>query len=542
MLHRNEKEFEQCTSTHAEPTNDYGRDQTHRTLKPRHIQLISVGGTIGTVLFVQVGTALPVGGPAGLLVAFIVWSTVVLAVNNCLSEMVTWIPISSPYVRFADRFVDEALGVCSGFNLFFSIGTAIPYEIVAFNLMLNFWTDKIPVLAVIFFMILCYSALNLFTVRFYGESEFWLAIGKVVLILGLILFTFVVMVGGNPDHDAFGFRNWNGETFLGSYRLVIDGLSAIFFGFLSSLVQAAFTVAGPEYIAMTAGEAAHPRYSLPRSFKSILTRLLVFFILGAACVGILVPYTDPKLLPTATVRPGAGTSPASASAALAHVVNALVMLSIFSAGNSYVYTSSRILFGMALEGRVPRVLSRCNARGVPVYCVCATMLFSVLAFLQLGNGSAVVLQWITRFGTASAMANYAMISFTYIRHLRHRGSRESLSPHRSRMQPFCGYYGFFASFAMMFLAGYAVFLPGQWNVPTFVFSYALIALLPVIFVGWKFIRHTQWRILRDVDLFTKNAPKSTRTRTILRGAVSRSRIFQNRGGAGFVRRIISVLQ
>jgi amino acid transporter len=108
------------------------------------------------------------------------------------------------------------------------------------------------------------------------------------------------------------------------------------------------------------------------------------------------------------------------------------MLSIFSAGNSYVYTSSRILFGMALEGRVPRVLARCNARGVPVYCVCATMLFSVLAFLQLGNGSAVVLQWcallwprsewnliligrITRFGTASAMANYAMISFTYIR-------------------------------------------------------------------------------------------------------------------------------
>ncbi|KAJ7352180.1 general amino acid permease AGP2 [Mycena albidolilacea] len=503
-----EKEFERGTSTHSEPTNDYDRDQTHRTLKPRHIQLISVGGTIGTVLFVQVGTALPVGGPAGLLVAFIVWSTVVLAVNNCLSEMVTWIPISSPYVRFADRFVDEALGVCSGFNLFFSIGTAIPYEIVAFNLMLNFWTDKIPVLAVIFFMIMCYSALNLFTVRFYGESEFWLAIGKVVLILGLILFTFVVMVGGNPDHDAFGFRNWNGPF----VAYIYEGSLGHFLGFLSSLVQAAFTVGGPEYIAMTAGEAAHPRYSLPRSFKSIITRLLVFFVLGAACVGILVPYTDPKLLPTATVRPGAGTSPYVIAmeslrlGGLAHVVNALVMLSIFSAGNSYVYTSSRILFGMALEGRVPRVLARCNARGVPVYCVCVTMLFSVLAFLQLGNGSAVVLQWITRFGTVSAMANYAMISFTYIRFhaaLKAQGiPRESL-PHRSLMQPFCGYYGFFASFAMMFLAGYAVFLPGQWNVPTFVFSYALVALLPVIFVGWKLVRHTQWRILRDVDLFTK---------------------------------------
>ncbi|KAJ7430488.1 amino acid permease/ SLC12A domain-containing protein [Mycena galericulata] len=112
--------------------------------------------------------------------------------------MVTWIPISSPYVRFADRFVDEALGVCSGINLFLGIGTGVPYEIVAFNLMLNFWTDKIPVVAVIIFMISSYALLNLFAVRFYGESEFWLAIGKVILILALLLFTFVAMVGGNP--------------------------------------------------------------------------------------------------------------------------------------------------------------------------------------------------------------------------------------------------------------------------------------------------------------------------------------------------------
>jgi amino acid transporter len=128
-------------------------------------------------------------------------------------------------------------------------------------------------------------------------------------------------------------------------------------------------------------------------------RLLVFFILGALSVGVLVPYTDASLLATAAARPGAGTSPYVIAmerlrlGGLAHVVNALVMLSIFSAGNSYVYTSSRILFGLALEGRVPRILSVCNTRGVPVYCVCVAMLFSLLAFLQLGNASSVVLQW-----------------------------------------------------------------------------------------------------------------------------------------------------
>ncbi|KAJ6468217.1 general amino acid permease AGP2 [Mycena sanguinolenta] len=496
-------------SEDTDPATEPQHDQTHRTLKPRHIQLISIGGTIGTVLFVQIGTGLPIGGPGGLLLAFIAWSTVVLAINECLAEMVTWIPISSPYVRFADHFVDEALGVCSGFNLFFGIGTSIPYEIVAFNLMLNFWTDKIPVVSVIVFVVLCYGAINLFGVQFYGESEFWLALGKVVLILGLIVFTFVVMVGGNPEHDVFGFRNWKtpGGPFV---AYIYEGSLGHFLGLLSSLVQAAFTVSGPEFLAMTAGEAAHPRRTLPRSFRSLSGRLIVFFVLGALSVGILVPYTDPSLLATAAARPGAGSSPYVIAmqrlhlGGLAHVVNALVMLSIFSAGNNYVYTASRTLYGMALEGRVPRVLAKCTANGVPVYSVCATMLLSLLAFLQLGSTSGVVLQWITRFGTASAMANYAMIAFTYIRFhaaLKAQGiPRESL-PYHSSWQPFCGYYAFIASFTMMFLSGYVVFLPGQWNTTTFVFSYALIALLPVIFIGWKIARRTQWRNLREVDFF-----------------------------------------
>ncbi|KAJ7133344.1 general amino acid permease AGP2 [Mycena epipterygia] len=501
-------------SSNNEPDNNGNhRDQTHRTLKGRHIQLIAIGGSIGTVLFVQIGTALPLGGPGSLLVAFVLWSTVVLAINNCLSEMVTWIPISSPYVRFADRFVDEAFGVCSGVNLFFALGLGVPYEITAFNLMLNFWTDKIPVVAVIVFMILCYAALNLFAVQFYGESEFWLALGKVMLMLGLLLFTFVVMVGGNPAHDAFGFRNWDGSKVPGApfVAYIYDGALGRFLGFLGCLIQAAFTVVGPEYVAITAGEAAHPRQSLPRSFRTITVRLLVFFVIGALSVGVLVPHTDPDLLATAAVRPGAGTSPYVIAMArlrlggLAHVVNALVMLSIFSAGNSYVYAASRTLFGLALEGRVPRVLATCTGRGVPVYCVCVTMLFSGLAFLQLEHTSAVVLQWITRFVIVSGMANYAMIAFTYLRFhaaLEAQGiPRESL-PRRSPWQPFCGYYAFAASFTMIFLCGYAVFLPGHWNTITFVFSYALVVVLPAIFIGWKLGRGTQWRIPRDVDFFT----------------------------------------
>ncbi|KAJ6563482.1 amino acid permease/ SLC12A domain-containing protein [Mycena sp. CBHHK59/15] len=454
--------------------------------------------TIGTVLFVQIGTALPIGGSGSLLIAFILWSSVVLSINNCLSEMVTWIPISSPFARFADRFVDEALGVCSGVNFFMSLGLSVPFEITAFNLMLNFWTDKMPAVAVSIGMILCYAGLNIFAVRYYGESEFWLALGKVVLIIGLLIFTFVVMVGGNPDHDVFGFRNWDGQE----HRVMntYNGSLGRFLGFLSCLIQAAFTVAGPEFVSMTAGEASHPRQTLPRCFSTVGVRLLVSFILGALSVGILVPHTDPNLLASTTTRRGAGTSPYVIAMehlhikGLVHVVNALVMLSIFSAGNSYVFSSSRALFGLTLDGHMPHFLTRCNNQGVLVYCVSVTMLFSLLAFLQVSHNSAVVLQWITRFITVASMANYSMIAFTYLRFhaaLNAQGISKASLPHRSAWQPFCAYYAFIANFMMIFFSGYTVFLPGHWNTTTFVFTYALVGVLPVIFLGWKTCRHTE---------------------------------------------------
>ncbi|KAF7779031.1 hypothetical protein Agabi119p4_3376 [Agaricus bisporus var. burnettii] len=155
--------------------------QAHRKLKNRHIQMIGIGGTIGTALFVQIGGTLVKGGPANLFLAFTIWCTFILAVSNCLAEMVSWMPISSPFVRYADHFVDPALGFCAGINFFVFEAALIPFEIVAFNVVLQFWTDKIPLAAVITFVIVTFAFFNLFAVKFYGESEFWLALGKALL-------------------------------------------------------------------------------------------------------------------------------------------------------------------------------------------------------------------------------------------------------------------------------------------------------------------------------------------------------------------------
>lgn len=261
--------------------------------------------------------------------------------------------------------------------------------------MLNFWTDKIPTAAIICIVIICYAALNIFAVRYYGESEFWLAIGKVILLVGLKTFTFVTMVGGNPLHDAYGFRSWNPAKVPGApsfAEYIKTGSLGRFLGFLVCLIQASFTIAGPDYVAMAAGEAKKPRKVMPDAFRSVFYRLTTFFVLGSLCIGLVVPYNDPDLLSAiSNAHPGAGSSPYVIAIRhlhipiLPHLVNALVLTAVFSAGNSYVFCSSRTLFGLALEGKMPRFLTRCASNGVPVYCVAITLAIALLGSSRCQN-------------------------------------------------------------------------------------------------------------------------------------------------------------
>jgi amino acid transporter len=151
---------------------------------------------------------------------------------------------------------------------------------------------------------------------------------------------------------------------------------------------------------MAAGEAENPRKVLPRAFKAVFYRLTAFFMLGSLCVGILVPYDDEELKTAfSTGKPGAAASPYVVSMnrlrikVLPHIVNAMVLGSAFSAGNSYVYCASRSLFGLALEGKAPKIFTRCTRNGVPIYCVGLVLLIALLAFLQVSNDAAVVLNW-----------------------------------------------------------------------------------------------------------------------------------------------------
>ncbi len=176
-------------------------------------------------------------------------------------------PVSGSFLRYAGKWVDEAFGFMAGWNFFLYEAILIPFEISAICLVLQFWRDDIPVWAVCLSCIALYGLINAFAVGWYGEAEFWLSSGKVILILILFSFTFITMVGGNPQHDAYGFRYW--KTPGAFAESVTTGSLGKFQGFLGSLWVAAWTVCGPEYIAMISAEAVYPRVTIKQAFKTV---------------------------------------------------------------------------------------------------------------------------------------------------------------------------------------------------------------------------------------------------------------------------------
>lgn len=348
--------------------------QTQRRLKNRHVQLIGISGVIGTALFVSIGEALQ-KGPAFLLLGFAIWCIPILCITVSTAEMVCYLPINSPFIRLAGRCCDDAFEFMAGWNFWFLECVQIPFEIVAVNTVIHYWRDDYSPIIPLIIQVALYFLISIFAVKVYGEVEFWLAIGKIILAVGLMLFTFITMVGGNPKHDAFGFRYWKDPGAFNTY--LSTGSLGYFQAFVAVLSRASYTIAGPDYLSMVAGETILPRSStLPRAFKQIFYRLTFLFLGGCLCIGILVAYNDPDL--TAAIddsRPGAGASPYVIAmnhlgiTILPDIVNGALVISAFSAGNAYTYCSSRSLYGLALDGKAPYIFTYCNKAGVPILAV-----------------------------------------------------------------------------------------------------------------------------------------------------------------------------
>ena len=351
------------------------------------------------------------------------------------------------------------------------------------------------------------SSLNLFAIKYYGEAEFWLASGKFLLILVVFCFTFVTMVGGNPQHDAYGFRYWDVPGAFASVTLA-DGRQGRFAGFLRALWTAAFTIVGPEYLATVAGECERPRTYLKNAFKTIYWRFGFFFIGGALAIGIIIPYNDQTLVNknasgTAKGSPYVIAMQNMGITVLPDFVTALMVTSIFSAGNADAYCAIRCLYGLSLNGHAPSIFRKCTKSGVPWVCVIFTMFFALLSFLSVSHGTGQAITWLTDLSEAGEILDFVIMGVTYMffyRALKAQGIDRRTLPYTGWMQPWCAIIGTMGTFTIVLCYGYESLLPGHFDIVGFFSHYTFIFVAILTFSGYKLVMRTKFVKPSEADL------------------------------------------
>ncbi|OJJ33589.1 hypothetical protein ASPWEDRAFT_115075, partial [Aspergillus wentii DTO 134E9] len=257
-------------------------------------------------------------------------------------------------------------------------------------------------------------------------------------------------------------------------------------------------------------EAKHPRVYVKSAFITVFWRFFFFYIMGALCVGVLIAYNDPTLVSIFITNASDGAEGSSPfiiamqnlnMSGLPHLTNALLVTTIFSAGNSYMYAASRSLYGLAVDGRAPHFLAKCTKKGVPIYCVMVVMCFPLLSLLQLGNGSSQALTWLTNLITAGGIINYIVVSVTYIFFYwacQTQNVDRAKFPYYGRFQPYSAWIGLVGESLIVIFYGYASFTP--WDVSNFFTHYAMLIVAVITYSFWKLAYRTKVARAQEADL------------------------------------------
>ncbi|KAM0264135.1 hypothetical protein ACHAQJ_000880 [Trichoderma viride] len=483
-------------------------EQLHRGLKSRHLQFLALGGAIGTGLFVGSGSILADTGPAPLFMAYISMSMVVYVVMNVLAEMTVYLPfrgVTIPY--YVGRYVDPSLGFAAGWNYWYAYTMLVAAEASAAAIVIEYWTSSVNVAVWIAIILLVLLALNLFAAAIFGEAEFIFASIKLIALFVLCIIGIVLFFGGGPDqHHVLGFHYWNDPGAFVEYNA--KGSTGKFLGYWHAFVKAGFAfITSPELVAIAAGEAVSPRRNLKKAARRFTFRLALFYGVSSLIIGIIVPSNDPRLL---------GASDASASPfvigiqnagipVLNHIINAVILTSAWSAGNSFLYSASRVLYSMAVNGQAPKWFALTNRLGVPYVAVLFTWLFALLAFLNVNNSGATVFNWFVNISTISGFLAWIIIMITYLRFRKAMIFNNLLGelPYKTPLQPYATYVVLFIISILTVTNGFQVFIGDNWNVSDFIAAYITLPIFLALYLGHKIWKRTPFCIRTpDVDVIT----------------------------------------
>ncbi|MDR6577041.1 AAT family amino acid transporter/aromatic amino acid transport protein AroP [Pseudomonas extremaustralis] len=404
-----------------------------RGLKNRHIQLIALGGAIGTGLFLGSAGVLKSAGPS-MILGYAIAGFIAFLIMRQLGEMIVEEPVAGSFSHFAHKYWGGYAGFLAGWNywvLYVLVGMA---ELTAVGKYIQFWWPEIPtwVSALVFFVAV--NLINTLNVKFFGEAEFWFAIIKVVAIVGMIVLGCYLLFSGTGGPQASISNLWSHGGFFPNGGM----------GLLMSMAFIMFSFGGLELVGITAAEASEPRKVIPKAINQVVYRILIFYV-GALTV-LLSLYPWDQLLQTLGASGDAYSgSPFVQIFSLigndtaAHILNFVVLTAALSVYNSGVYCNSRMLFGLAEQGDAPKSLMKLNKQGVPLRALGISALVTMLCVVVNYVAPKSALELLFALVVASLMINWALISITHIKFRKAMGEQGVVPSFKTFWFPFSNY-------------------------------------------------------------------------------------------------------
>ena len=434
-------------------------EHLERKMEARHIQMISLGGVIGTGLFLSSGYTINQAGPVGTIIAYAVGAVLVYAVMLCLGELSVAMPYTGSFHVYARELIGPATGLTVALLYWLTWTIALGSEFTAAGIIMKEWFPHVPTwywsLALIILILLS----NIFTVRIFAESEFWFAAVKVLAIVAFIVLGALAIVGLIPVQ---GYTHAPGLTNLTKDGLFPTGIGGVF----TTMLTVNFAFSGTELIGITAGEAKDPEKTLPKAIHTTLWRLVLFFIGSMVVMAALIPYKQAGV----TQSPFVHVFQMMGIPYAADIMNFVVLTAIISAANSGLYASTRMLWSLGNEGTIPRIFTATNAHGIPVLAVIFSMLGGILSLLSSVYAAGtiyLVLVSISGLAVVIVWMAIAICQLNYRRRFLAAGHSVDELKYRTPWYPVVPWFAFLASLASCLLIW---FDPSQrvalyWTVP-----------------------------------------------------------------------------
>lgn len=440
-----------------EPSSEV--EHLERKMEARHIQMISLGGVIGTGLFLSSGYTINQAGPVGTIIAYAVGAVLVYAVMLCLGELSVAMPYTGSFHVYARELIGPATGFTVALLYWLTWTIALGSEFTAAGIIMKEWFPHVPTwywsLALIILILLS----NIFTVRIFAESEFWFAAVKVLAIVAFIVLGALAIVGLIPIQ---GYTHAPGLTNLTKDGLFPTGIGGVF----TTMLTVNFAFSGTELIGITAGKAKDPEKTLPKAIHTTLWRLVLFFIGSMVVMAALIPYKQAGV----TQSPFVHVFQMMGIPYAADIMNFVVLTAIISAANSGLYASTRMLWSLGNEGTIPRIFTVTNAHGIPVLAVIFSMLGGILSLLSSVYAAGtiyLVLVSISGLAVVIVWMAIAICQLNYRRRFLAAGHSVDELKYRTPWYPVVPWFAFLASLASCLLIW---FDPSQrvalyWTVP-----------------------------------------------------------------------------